>query len=236
MNKQNIDEAVKKLRALSSDCIKTIMMPLSSIASLCLSDNKETVLQKVQKSKRTFYPVYNIDQENVVGIIHVKDLLINTLKSSEIDIIDGMHEPIYFNENTGIRQAYDIFNQSHTGAAFVVDKKNVITGFITLKDITKAFLSILQLNEDIVKPYYIQQADGSWLVEGIMPVCGFIKTFNIESQNDEEKQSSITLSEFIVDYLGKMPSLTESFEFRGYSLEITEVENNSIKTVLIKVN
>ncbi len=236
MNKQNIEEAVKKLRILSSDCIKSIMTPISRITSLNLSDNREMLLQKILKSKRTFYPVYNKEPENAVGIVHVKDLLISALKTSEVDIIDGMHEPIYFNENTGIRQAYDIFNQSHTGAAFIVDKKNNITGFITLKDITKAFLSILQLNDDIVKPFYIQQSDGSWLVEGIMPVCSLKKTFNIESQHGEEKQSSQTLGEFIVDYLGKMPSLNENFEFAGYSFEIIEVEDSCIKTVLIKMN
>ncbi len=235
MNKQEIEEILKKIFAFNSDCIVSIMTPVSKLTALNLKDDSNTLLQKILKSKRTFYPVYNEDPENIVGIIHVKDLLICALKDNKIDLADGIHEPFYFKENTVIRQAYGIFNKSNTGAAFVVDEKNNITGFITLKDITKIFLQLLQFNEDPVNQLFTRKSGDSWLVDGIMPFCSFIKIFNI-AVNGKEKQNAKTVGEFVVSYLGKLPNLNESFEFAGYYIEVVNVDEGRVNKILLKTN
>lgn len=234
MNKRSLEEVIKRISELGNECIKNIMTPISAVTALDINDSRETLKKKIRKSKRTFYPVYNTSPENVIGIIHIKDLLVSSLNNHEIDLGDGLHEPVYFNENTSIHQVYDIFYQSNTGAAFVVNKVNNVIGFITLRDITKAFLGNLQLEDDTIEPYFIQRQDGSWLIEGVMPICNFKKSFNIETLPNEEQYAFKTLGGFVMSYLGRVPSITESFEFAGYLFEVIDIDGNRIDKILLK--
>ncbi len=234
MNRQSLEEVIKRIGELGNECIKNIMMPISSVAALEINESRESIRKKIKRSKRTFYPVYNTGRENFVGIIHIKDLLISALSGPECDLMEGMHEPVYFKEDTTVHQVYDIMFQSNTGAAFIVNKGNNISGFITLRDITKSFLGSLQLEDDMIESYYTRQQDGSWLVDGQMPVCSFKKVFNIETLPNEEAQAFKNIGGFLINFLGKVPSAAEGIEFSGYSFKVIEVNGSLIEKIIIK--
>ena len=123
--------------------VELIMTNISEVTILEINDSREKLKDKVVKSKKTFYPVCEGCKENIIGIIHVKDILINVLSGPDIDLKEGLHEPVYFSKNSSIYQVYDIFLQSNLGAAFIIDKENNIAGFITIKDIVKNLLGNL---------------------------------------------------------------------------------------------
>jgi putative hemolysin len=148
MNKSSLETLIKRINEMENRSIITIMTPLSNMIFIDENDSRDEMLKKIEKSKRTFYPVCNQGAENVVGIIHIKDLLIGALKNLEIDIKEGLHEPVYFNETNSILHVYNIFYQSNIGAAFVVNKSNNVIGFITLKDVTKAIMGNVFVNKN----------------------------------------------------------------------------------------
>ncbi len=152
MNKKSIEELIKNFISSGNKDVSSLMTKISEVTFLDLKDGREALRDKIKKSKKTFYPVCDGSVNNIIGIIHIKDVLINSLSNSKIDLIEGLHEPVFFNENSSVHQVYDIFFQSNTGAAFVVDKENNISGFITLKEITKAILGNLQFEDDLIEP------------------------------------------------------------------------------------
>ena len=152
MNKKSIEELIRNFISSGNKDVLNFMTKISEVTFLDIKDSREVLGDKIKKSKRTFYPVCEGSIKNIIGIIHIKDILINSLFYSRVDLIDGLHEPVFFNENASIHQVYDIFFQSNTGAAFVVDKENNISGFITLKEITKAILGNLQFDDDLTEP------------------------------------------------------------------------------------
>lgn len=140
MNKKHIKIAAgnsSDYGNISADCIMT---NISAVTILEIKDSREELKNKIKKSKKTFYPVCEGCTENIIGIIHIKEILISALSGADIDLKEGLHEPVYFSENTSIHNVYDIFLQSKIGAAFIIDKENNITGFITIKDIVKGLL------------------------------------------------------------------------------------------------
>ena len=148
MNKSSLEALIRRITEMENKSIISIMSPLPNMIFIDENDSRDEILKKIEKSKRTFYPVCNQGAENVVGIIHVKDLLIGVLKNSEIDIKEGLNEPVYFNETNSILHVYNIFYQSNIGAAFVVNKSNNVIGFITLKDVAKTLLGNLFINKN----------------------------------------------------------------------------------------
>lgn len=161
MNKPSLEIFIKKLNSIGSESIITIMTPISSTTFLNANDSRDELLKKIEKSKRTFYPVYSESPENIIGIIHIKEILIEALKNSVFDIREGLHEPIYFSENNSIHQVYNIFVQSNTGAAFVVNKLNNIIGFITLKEVTRSILGSLTIYENLYESYQDKKTGGT---------------------------------------------------------------------------
>ncbi len=143
MNRQSLELLLNNFAEMGSKKISSVMTNISEVSFLDINDRRQRLKEKIIKNKRTFYPVCSGNKENIIGIIHIKDLLIGALSESKIDLTEGLHEPMYFNDNSSIHQVYDIFFQSKIGAAFIVDKENNVTGFVTLKEVTNTFLSIL---------------------------------------------------------------------------------------------
>ena len=147
MNKKPVKEIAGNISESGNESASRIMTKISEVTILAAISSREDLKEKIRKSKKTFYPVCEGCKENIIGIIHIKEILISALSDSEIDLKEGLHEPVYFSENSSISQAYDIFCQSDIGAAFIIDKGNNIIGFITIKDIIKCLLGNLPCNK-----------------------------------------------------------------------------------------
>lgn len=148
MNKIPIKKITGNVSETGNKSVAYIMTKISEVTILEINDNREELKEKIRKSKKTFYPVCEGCKENIIGIIHIKQILINILSNPEIDLKEGLHEPVYFSENSNIYKVYDIFFQSKIGAAFIIDKENNIIGLITIKDIVKSLLGNLPDNRN----------------------------------------------------------------------------------------
>ena len=153
MNKESLEALIKRIGEMGNKSISSFMVPISNVTFLDVNDSREILREKLKKSKRTFYPVCDGSPDHIIGIIHIKEILLRALSDATIDLREGLHEPVYFNEANSIHQVYDIFFQSNTGAAFVVNKKNNITGFITLKDVTKMLLGSIYGDTDFYESF-----------------------------------------------------------------------------------
>jgi putative hemolysin len=234
MNKLSLEAFIKNLSELGIKSICTIMTSVSNISFLDINDSREELLNKILKSRRTFYPVCSERPENVIGIIHIKDLLIESLTNSEIDIKEALHEPVYFSETHSIRQAYNIFVQSKTGAAFVVNKSNDITGFITLRDITKALLKSFPSPKNFYELFYEKKTDESWVIDGLIPAVEFQKAFTAVPLPEIRNGENYTLGAFIVNYMERVPAINEKIDFGNYSFEILNSDVEKIYEFLLR--
>ncbi len=143
MNRQSLEQLFNNFSELDNKKISGIMSKVSEVPFLDVNDTRKLLKEKIAKGKRTFYPVCDGCKENILGIIHIKELLISALSDSKIDLREALHEPMYFNEESSVHKVYDIFFQSKIGAAFIVDKGNNVTGFVTMKEVTNIFLTML---------------------------------------------------------------------------------------------
>jgi len=143
MNRETLEQLLNNFSKIGNRKISSIMSKITDVPFLDINDPRQALKEKIMKYKKTFYPVCDGSKENIIGIIHIKELLVSALSESKIDFREGLHEPMYFNEDSSIHQVYDIFFQSKIGAAFIVDKENNIVGFVTLKEVVNTFLATL---------------------------------------------------------------------------------------------
>ena len=140
MNKKWQKEVIEKISQSENKNISSVMANIEDVIILDLNDNAGILKEKIRGSKNTYFPVSDGNKENLIGIINIKDILENALSGLKIDLKEGIHEPVYFSEGQSIQQAFSVFMQSNIRAAFIINKENNITGFLSIQDIVNYLL------------------------------------------------------------------------------------------------
>jgi putative hemolysin len=213
--------------------INALMTPRPDIVWLDLDDpadsNRETLLTHTHSQ----FPVCQGELDNVLGIIHVNDLLSSCLTSQPFDLTTALRRPLYVPESTPGLRVLELFKQSGTHFAIVVDEYGVIQGLVTLKDILEEIVGDLPSVDHTDEPQAIQRDDGSWLLDGMLSVEEFFELFGIEEVSNEQRGNYHTVGGFVVTHLGRIPTAADHFEWRGMRFEVMDMDGNRVDKVLV---
>jgi putative hemolysin len=118
--------------------------------------------------------------------------------------------------------------------AFVVDEYGVIQGLVTLTDILQALVGDLPSAGEVAEPQSVQREDGSWLLDGMLPIYQFKELLDIEQDLPGEQRGGYqTLGGFVVMHLGKIPAAADHFIWGRYRFEVMDMDGNRVDKVLV---
>ncbi len=117
--------------------------------------------------------------------------------------------------------------------ALVVDEYGVIQGLVTLNDIMVEIVGDVPNAGDLEEPMAVQREDGSWLLDGMLPVDEFFEIFDIEGIPKEHRGSYQTLGGFVITHLGRIPAATDSFAWELLQFEVMDMDGNRVDKVLV---
>ncbi|EIJ42476.1 CBS domain-containing protein [Beggiatoa alba B18LD] len=212
--------------------ITEVMTPRVSLVSLNIEDDLSTNREKILEKRHSQFPVCQNNIDNILGVIHVKDLLSSLLTTQQIDLQSGLIEPLFFSENMSALKALDLFKQSGKPVAFVVDEYGNIEGMVTLNDIFASVVGNIELQEEDPSKA-VQRADGSWLLDGMMPIDEVKDVLQLQKLPDEEKNYYRTLAGFVLTHLGDIPHVADYFEWNGLRFEIVDMDGKRIDKILV---
>ncbi|MBD0345891.1 MAG: HlyC/CorC family transporter [Coleofasciculus sp. Co-bin14] len=213
--------------------VSSLMTPRPDIVWLDLDDSVELNRKAMLDNPHSQFPVCQGELDNVLGIIHVNDLLSRCLTSQPFDLTTALRRPLYVPESTPALKILELFKQSGTHFAIVVDEYGVIQGLVTLNDILEEIVGDIPIIGQIDEPQVVQREDGSWLVDGMLPVEEFFELLNLEELPTEQRGNYHTLGGFIVTHLGRIPTASDHFEWRGMRFEVMDMDGNRVDKVLV---
>jgi putative hemolysin len=117
--------------------------------------------------------------------------------------------------------------------ALVVDEYGVIQGLVTLNDIMSEIVGDVPASPGQEEPEAVQREDGSWLVDGMLPVEDFWDLFDKSELENEDRGNYQTLGGFIITHLGRIPAAADHFEWQGMRFEVMDMDGNRVDKVLI---
>lgn len=222
---------VERVFRLGERRVSALMTPRPDIVWLDIDDTLEKNRQKMLNSNHTRFPVCQGGLDNVLGIIHVSDLLSRSLSGLPLDLTVSLRRSIYVPENMRGLKVLELFKQSGTHLALVVDEYGVIQGLVTLNDILFEIVGDIPSTEQPDEPKAVQREDGSWLLDGMLPIEKFFELFDIE--DSLEDCSYHTMGGFVIAHLGRIPVATDHFEWRNFRFEIMDMDGNRVDKVLV---
>jgi len=226
-------DMVERVFRLGDRPVSSFMTPRPDIVWLDLEDTPQENRQKIIDGGYSRYPVCQGGLDNVLGIIPVTGLLARSFCNEQLDLTVGLLQPTYVPESTRGLKVLELFKQTITHMALVVDEYGVIQGIVTLNDVMIEIVGDVPSIDDQEDPEIVQREDGSWLLDGMLSVDEFFELFDIEELSAEDRGSYQTLGGFVITHLGRIPSAADHFEWQDMRFEVMDMDGNRVDKVLV---
>jgi CBS domain containing-hemolysin-like protein len=232
-------DAIQRLIEISDYSAREIMTPRHSIVSLPVDADVEHVLNVMAEHKFTRLPVYEDRPEQIIGIVHYKDLMrvweerrfVHDRRAARpFRLRRFLRKPLVVPETKPLNQLIDEFRTNHTHMALVVDEFGTVAGLVTLEDVLEQIFGDIGDEHDAVRPTPSYQEKVLQL-EGTTTIRDLENRYNIVLPNEAGFE---TLAGFLLFQFGHIPKIKESIDYGGRRFTITHMERNRIATVLVE--
>jgi putative hemolysin len=226
-------EMIECVFRLTDRSVEALMTPRIDIVWLDIDDPPEKIHWKVAQSTYSRFPVCRGNLDNLLGIVKAKDLLSRCVSGASLDLQAALKQPLYVPESTPALRVLEMFKAARTHLALVIDEYGAVEGLVTTNDILEAIVGDIAPVQSEAGKDAVQREDGSWLLDGALPVDEFREIFSVERLPGEERGAYHTLAGFILFHLGRIPSEADHFEWHGLRFEIVDMDGRRIDKVLV---
>lgn len=226
---------VKNVFRLDERSISSLMVPRSDIVFLDIELALEENMQRVMQSPHSRFPICKGHADELIGIISAKQLLAQSVAGTLNDL-QQLAQPCNFvpDSLTGM-ELLEHFRSSGSQMVFVVDEYGDLKGLVTLQDLMDAltgeFNQADSAEQDLM---VVQRDDGSYLLDGLLPVIDLKDCLGISKLPEEDSKRYQTLNGLIMMLLGKIPQTADKVELDDWLLEIVDMDGKRIDKVLAK--
>lgn len=223
-------EMVKRVLRFGDRRARTLMTPRNEIAWIDMADSPEEIRRKVIGSPHSRFPVCDQGLDNLVGIIHVKDLLGHGPDVEPFRIKGRLTLPTFLYEGTHGLKILEMLRASGTHNAVVLDEYGSVRGLLTLTDIIEAIIGDIPDRSEEEEPRVVRRPDGSWLLDGRLPLDEFRDLIDLPAVPAGDFD---TLGGLVVAHLGHIPHDGEGFEAWGLRVEVAEMDGNRVDRLVV---
>jgi len=224
-------EMVEQVFHLGDVPIKAIMTPRMDVVWLDLDDPAEEVRSVVAKAGHSRYPVARGDLDHMLGLVYAKDLLAAGLEGRPLDLEAILRPALFMPETVTALEAVERLKENHTDAALVVDEYGGLEGLLTVDDILRAIVGDISAPGGAAEPGAVQRQDGSWLLDGMLPVEKVKELLGVDSLPHEGSDYH-TLGGLAMLCLERIPSPGDRFECCGWQLEVVDMDGRRVDKIL----
>ena len=227
-------QMVQNVFLLDDRLLTSLMLPRSDIAWLDAADTVPEAIQKAGATGHSWYPVCRGSLDEVVGVVRLGTLMaLRANATSAVDDRVGAHTTpaVFVPETLTGMELLEQFRAKSTRMVFVVDEYGVVQGLVTPLDMLEAITGELQPGAQI-DAWATQRGDGSWLIDGVMPVAELKARLDIKELPDEDKGRYNTVAGLLQSVSGRLLKTTDKVECAGWVFEVVDLDGKRIDKVL----
>jgi putative hemolysin len=223
---------VRNVFRLDDRQIASLMVPRSDIVTLDADAPFEENLERIDHSGHARFPVIRGSLDNVLGIVNARQWLTRALRERERSLAgQPLQQPLYVPDTLTGMELLDNFRTSDVQMAFVVDEYGEVQGIVTLQDLIEAITGEFH-PRDPRTSWAMQRDDGSWLLDGHIPVPELKDRLQLKTVPEEERGRYHTLSGMIMWLTGRLPRVSDKVDWENWRLEIVDMDGKTIDKVL----
>jgi Mg2+/Co2+ transporter CorB len=214
--------------------VSDVMVHRTKMITVCADDPPEDIVNAVIASPVTRLPMWREKPENIIGILHVKDLLrlLHAVDgdAGKVDIAALMTPPWFVPDTRPVSEQLKAFRRRKTPFALVVDEYGEVEGMVTLEDILEEIVGDITDEHDVAMPGVRRQPDGSVNVDGAVP----IRDLNRVMEWNLPDQEATTIAGLVIHEARSIPEAGQSFTFHGFRIRVLRRSRNRITALRIQ--
>lgn len=234
-NKENA--ILESIVHFSSIYVSEVMTPRTEMTSLSVAARFKQVLELIKQCGYSRIPVYNGTEDNIRGILYVKDLLPHLDKGDNFRWQTLVRNAYFVPETKKIDDLLTDFQKNKIHIAIVVDEFGGTSGVVTMKDVLEEIMgNIADEYDDEQQPLYRKTNDGRFVFEAKIPLNDFFKIENIQESDFENISDEVeTLAGLLLEIKGEIPSPGQEIDFKQYHFTILKADNRHIQSVKLSI-
>jgi Mg2+/Co2+ transporter CorB len=214
--------------------VADIMVHRTKMETVNADDPPAKILEQLMKSQFTRVPIWKEEPENIVGVLHTKDLLLALSRTGwapeTLDIMKSASAPWFVPDTTSLKDQLNQFLKKKTQMALVVDEYGEVQGLITLEDILEEIVGQITDEHDNPDSHIRMQSDGTVNVDGTVAIRDLNRHLDWDLPDDE----ATTIAGLVIHEAQTIPEPGQVFTFHGYRFEILRKSRNKITAIRIK--
>ena len=220
-------DMVEGVFSLGDQRVYSLMTPRTDIVWLDIDDTIEEIRLKIAENDFSRFPVRQGTLDVILGIVKARDLLVPSLKGENINLKEMLRPAFYVPETMFASHALEILKEKGTDMLLVIDEFGGLQGLLTINDILEEIVGAMEQDE----PQATQRQDGSWLLDGMLEVDEFKEIFDFKVLPHEDEYE--TLSGFVMMSLGRVPQVTDHFEWNSLNFEVIDMDGRRVDKILV---
>ncbi|MDD5249013.1 MAG: hemolysin family protein [Rhodocyclaceae bacterium] len=214
--------------------VAAIMTPAAAIAYLDLELPREANMQVLEQRAFSRYLVCKGGIANALGFVEARELLRLVVNGQPLDFGKlSTKPPHYVPSSLSLIELLDFLKERGTQVALVVNEFGATEGLVTVSDLIGTVVGDV-LSGAVESPLAIQRDDGSWLLDGLLPLDELKDLLGLPDLPAEELGNYHTAGGFVIYQLGRIPKKTENFVWSGWRFEVMDMDRNRVDEVLAK--
>ncbi len=213
--------------------IADIMIHRSNIVAINIDTPTDKIIKTVLSSNNTRIPFWEDNHDNIIGILHVRDLLSKIYdtksKNTEIDVRSLLSDTVFVPDNSLVTQQLQMFREGQTHLACVVDEYGDLQGIITLEDILEEIVGQIYDEHDTGKSKIKAKSENEFIIDGSVPIRDLNREFNWQIPESD----ATTLAGFIITKMERLPNQGEFLIEKNLKMIVKKKSENRIKTIQV---
>lgn len=208
-----------------------IMVPRAQMIVIDIAQEADSWVRQVINAGHSRFPVIDGDKDNIVGILHAKDLL-RHLYNPEFKIQDHLREPVFVPESKPVDLLLKEFRLKRNHLALVVDEFGSVSGLITIEDVLEEIVGEIddEFDVDISATNIVTMSPGRWRVKASTHIDDFNHFFKTSFSNDRYE----SVGGLISDELEHVPSVGETISLGGYRFKVTKAIARQVQMLMVE--
>jgi Mg2+/Co2+ transporter CorB len=214
--------------------VSDVMVHRTNMRSVNADNSPEAVVREILQSPHTRMPLWRGSLDNIVGVVHAKDLLraLNDVGNdfSKIDLMKVASKPWFVPDTTSLQDQLNAFLRRKAHFAIVVDEYGEVEGLVTLEDIIEEIVGEIADEHDVDMQGVKQEADGSVVVDGTVPIRDLNRALDWNLPDNE----ATTIAGLVIHEAQSIPEEKQAFTFHGKRFIVLKRDKNRLAQVRIR--
>ena len=214
-----------------NSCAKDIMVPRTDMTAIDQDATYEEILEIYKKDQFSRMPVYAESYDHIIGVLHIKDLILNATNPNNFKLKDYLREAYFIHEFKNNDELFQELREQKVGIAIVLDEYGGTAGLVSMEDLIEEIVGDINDEYDQVQQEIIKVNDHEYLLEGTSRISEIndILNLNIISEDFD------SIGGFVIGLFDRFPDAKEEIQFENLTFKVEETSNNRINRLRVLI-